>query len=80
MVDYDIDFLALRSGPSRNYPELLRIPPGARVRIALGTGSDYIREGYRDYDVNFRSVIYRGVRGFAHSGYIDVIPGSHERG
>ncbi len=76
VVSPNIDFLALRSGPSRNYSEILRIPPGARVEITLFMGADYREQGYRDYDNNFRPVTYRGVSGYAHKGYITVIPGT----
>lgn len=69
IVRYDIDFLALRSGPSKNYSLITRIPPGARVEIMLRVDV----EGYRDYDHNFSPVTYNGMSGYAHSGYINVL-------
>lgn len=77
IVDPDIDFLALRSGPSVNYSLILRIPPGARVKIALRTGADYREQGYRDYNDKFRPVTYNGVNGYAHRDYIRIIPGTY---
>ena len=74
IVDYDIDFLALRSGPSVNYSLITRIPPGARVEITTMMGANWREQGYRDYNDDFRPVTYRGLRGYAHRGYITIIP------
>ena len=74
IVDYDIDFLALRSGPSKNYSLITRIPPGARVEITTMMGASWREQGYRDYNDDFRPVTYRGLRGYAHRGYITIIP------
>ena len=76
VVYHDIDFLALRSGPSRNYLLITRIPPGARVEITTRMGSSWREQGYRDYDDNFCPVTYNGMRGYAHRGYIKLIPGT----
>ena len=76
IVRYDIDFLALRTGPSRNYSLITRIPPGARVEITTLMGASWSEQGYRDYDDNFRPVTYNGMRGYAHRGYINIIPGT----
>ena len=77
IVDPDVDFLALRSGPSTNYSLILRIPPGARVKIALRMGADYREQGYRDYNDKFCPVTYNGVNGYAHRDYIRIIPGTY---
>ncbi|MBR1647810.1 MAG: SH3 domain-containing protein [Selenomonadaceae bacterium] len=76
VVDYDIDFLALRSGPSRNYSLITRIPPGARVEITTRMGASWREQGYRDYDDNFCYVTYNGMKGYAHRGYIKLVPGT----
>lgn len=68
VVDSDIDFLALRSGPSVRYPELARIPPGASIIIYQG-GADYFTL-FDDYDNDFIGVIYNGIKGYSHGAYI----------
>ena len=60
VVDRNIDYLALRSGPSVYYDEIMRIPPGARVMVVV---SDSISG-------NFVRVKYRGVWGYSHRRYI----------
>ena len=60
VVDRNIDYLALRSGPSVHYDEIMRIPPGARVMVVV---SDSISG-------NFVRVKYRGVWGYSHRRYI----------
>ena len=73
VVVNNIDFLALRSGPSTNYSTIVRIPPGARVRVTLIEGWSYANDGWRDYDEGFFRVEYRGNRGFAHGRYITLL-------
>ena len=73
VVRSDIDFLALRSGPSVNYSEILRIPPGARIVVTIGGVDSWGNTPQwrgKDYDDNFVSVIYNGYRGYSHGGYI----------
>ena len=65
----DVDFLALRSGPSANYSLLTKIPPGAYIEITY-SAADPIEYGYRDANPNFVQVSYRGISGWAHSRYI----------
>ncbi len=72
VVRSDIDFLALRSGPSVNYSEILRIPPGARITV-VRSGAEWREEGWKDYDDNFVSVIYNGYKGYSHRGYITIL-------
>ena len=60
VVDRNIDFLALRSGPSVYYNEIMRIPPGARVMVILEDNNSG----------KFVRVQYRGVWGYSHRGYI----------
>ena len=70
IVDPDIDFLALRTGPSVDYPLIARIPPGARVRVSSGRGG-----WSRTYwGKSFVEVTYKGMSGYAHSKYIAIIP------
>ena len=64
----NIDFLALRSGPSVNYPMLTKIPPGAYITITEAKSFPY--QGYSDVDQNFVEVSYKGIDGWAHSRYI----------
>ena len=71
-VDRDVDFLALRTGPSTRYPMITRIPPGARVTVWTRLGADFPERGYRDYNNNFIDVEYNGMRGFSHKGYITI--------
>ena len=71
VVDYDIDFLALRSGPSTSYPEILRIPPGAHIQV-FTRGALY-RQNKNSY--NFLSVRYRGVDGYACERYFTMYNG-----
>ena len=78
VVSSDIDFLALRSGPSVNYPEIIRIPPGARITVVFTGSEGYKYEGWNDYDNNFVSVIYNGYKGYSHRGYITIL--QHIRG
>lgn len=56
-----IDFLALRTGPSVNYTEIARMPPGAYIEVTFGGADNY---------TNFLSVTYRGMHGYAHQRYI----------
>ena len=70
VVVNDIDFLALRSGPSKNYRELLRIPPGARIEVIYGGMSPAEEFAGMDVNPNFVKVRYNGVTGFSHSKYI----------
>jgi len=65
VVDYNIDFLALRSGPSVYYSEIMRIPPGDRVMVLLEDNNSG----------NFVRVKYRGVWGYSHRGYITRVSG-----
>lgn len=60
-VVYGIDFLALRTGPSVNYPEIARIPPGSYIEVSVE---------HRRFFTGFVRVNYRGVYGYAHSNYI----------
>ena len=70
-VVYDIDYLALRSGPNVKYSEIARIPPGARVEVTLSSG---IEERFgRNFNSNFAAVTYNGMKGYAHRGYIRKI-------
>ncbi len=71
VVDSDIDFLALRSGPSTNYPEILRIPPGAHIQV-FTRGSLY-RQDRNSFD--FLPVRYRGVDGYACERYFTMYNG-----
>ncbi len=66
VVDSNIDFLALRSGPSIDSSELTRIPPGARIKVHT-YGSTY------NSSPGFCRVSYRGVHGYAHNRYFTVI-------
>ena len=65
VVDRNIDYLALRSGPSVYYDEIMRIPPGASVMVIV---SD------RD-NGNFVRVKYRGVWGYSNKKYITRVSG-----
>ena len=68
VVDYDIDFLALRRGPSTSYAEIIRIPPGAYIRVNT--------RGYRPTrSSGFEEVSYQGFRGYASSRYFTIIAG-----
>jgi len=71
IVDPNIDFLALRTGPSVNYPIITRIPPGARVKVYGDRGGPNYNWG-----TYFVDVTYRGMSGYAHSKYIAVLPRS----
>ena len=64
IVRDDIDFLAVRSGPSTSYPELTRIPPGDYVYV--------IRDGVDNFSP-FRRVKYKGIFGYAHGAYITIV-------
>ena len=72
-VVYDVDYLSLMSGPSPsyNYDELARMPPGSRIVVYLG-GADWSEypQWRDDYNDNFVSVTYNGIKGFAHKRYI----------
>ncbi len=70
VVDSNIDFLALRSGPSVNYSMIARIPPGAHVVVTFPGIDSYRQLGYTDYNDDFLIVTYRGMKGFAHGRYI----------
>ena len=63
-VVYGIDFLALRSGPSVNYSEITRIPPGAYIEVIRGGEDNY---------TNFERVKYNGYSGWAHRRYIEIV-------
>lgn len=63
VVDYDIDFLALREGPAVYYREILRIPPGAYITVITGGEDSW---------GSFQFVTYRNVRGFASSRYFRI--------
>ena len=56
-----IDFLALRTGPSVNYPEIARIPPGTYIEVTIAPW---------DKPSNFFYVEYQGKLGWAHKNYI----------
>lgn len=64
IVRDDIDFLALRSGPSTSYPELARIPPGEYV---------YVVRGGADNFSPFLRVKYKGIYGYSHGAYITIV-------
>lgn len=64
IVRDDIDFLAVRSGPSTSYPELTRIPPGDYV---------YVIRGGADNFSPFLRVKYKGIFGYAHGAYITIV-------
>lgn len=64
IVRDDIDFLAVRSGPSTNYPELTRISPGDYV---------YVIRGGADNFSPFLRVKYKGIFGYAHDEYITIV-------
>lgn len=72
VVRSDISSLSLRKGPSKNYPVLMTIPPGVHVTV-ISRGADFPEQGYKDYDEKFVECVYRGVRGFVHSGYIKIL-------
>ena len=63
-VVYGIDFLALRSGPSVNYREITRIPPGAYIEVIRGGEDNY---------TNFERVKYNGYSGWSHRRYIEIV-------
>lgn len=66
-VMYDIDFLALREGPSVNYPMLAKIPPGTVIRVRVEYG------GYNDLGLKngFREVLnYNGLSGWVADRYL----------
>ena len=68
VVDYDIDFLALRRGPSTSYGEILRIPPGSYIQVNT--------RGYRpSRSSGFEEVSYQDYRGYASSRYFTIIAG-----
>lgn len=69
IVDSDIDFLALRSGPSTNSRILIRIPPGAYIKV-YARGELY-RPGQGGY--GFQPVSYRGVSGYAYDRYFTLV-------
>ena len=64
IVRDDIDFLAVRSGPSTSYAELTRIPPGEYV---------YVIRGGEDNSSSFLRVKYKGIFGYAHGAYITIV-------
>ena len=68
LVRDDIDFLAVRSGPSTSYPELTRIPPGEYVYV--------IRDGVDNFSP-FLRVKYKGIFGYAHGAYITIVKTVH---
>ena len=70
-VVYGIDFLALRTGPSVKYREILRMPPGAYLEVIYG-GAD------RWWNTDFVSVRYKGIDGYASSRYIKTISVKYE--
>ena len=63
VVDRNIDFLALRSGPSVHYSEIMRIPPGTRVMVILEDNNSG----------NFVRVKYRGIWGYSNRRYITKV-------
>lgn len=69
VVDSDIDYLALRSGPSTDYREILRIPPGAHI-IIYTRGEIYQnnRSGNR-----FIAASYQGTDGYVSERYFTVL-------
>ena len=73
VVARNIDFLALRSGPSVRYSMLLNIPPGAHVTVTHGGIDSWSQEGWRDYDDNFLKVKYNGVTGYSHGRYLTFV-------
>ena len=67
-VMYDIDFLALRSGPSVNYTMLAKIPPGTIITVRR----EYSGDG-RDLGLSngFRQILnYNGLSGWAADRYL----------
>ncbi len=67
VVDYDIDFLSMRSGPATTYSEVTRIPPGARIKVNT-------RRGYKPSRKSaFEEVSYQGVLGYASSRYFTIV-------
>jgi len=66
----DVDFLALRSGPSARYSLLAKIPPGAYIEIIYGGMSPAEQFAGQDVNPNFVDVRYNGINGYAHSRYI----------
>ena len=64
IVRDDIDFLAVRSGPSTSYPELTRIPPGEYVYV--------IRDSVDNFSP-FLRVKYKGIFGYVHGAYITIV-------
>lgn len=64
IVRDDIDFLALRSGPSTSDAELTRILPGEYVYVVVG-GADNFSPFFR--------VKYKGIYGYAHGTYITIV-------
>ena len=65
VVSKNIDFLALRSGPSASYSMIARIPPGAHIKVIIG---NIAPSEYR-----FERVEYNGIEGYAHSRYFTFI-------
>ena len=67
-VMYDIDFLALREGPSVNYPMIAKIPPGTLITVRreyIGGGADLGQQN------GFRRVLnYNGLSGWAADRYL----------
>ncbi len=64
----NIDFLALRSGPSVNYPMLTKIPPGTYIEFTTSGSED----GYGE-NPYFVKVTYNGITGFSHERYIKYL-------
>ena len=64
VVDRDIDFLALRTGPSTSYSLILKIPPGSHIQI--------IRDGNDPY-ASFDRASYNGNVGFVSNRYFTII-------
>ncbi len=62
-VDNNIDFLALRTGPSANDSLITKIPPGSYIEI--------IRDG-ENFPTGFVRARYNGMPGFVSSRYITV--------
>lgn len=73
VVDSNIDFLALRSGPDVSYRLILKIPPGARIKVTINTGASYSELGIYPYNNNFVRVNYRGTEGYSNKKYITFL-------
>ena len=63
LVDSNIDFLALRTGPSVNDSLITKIPPGSHIEI--------VRNG-ENFPTGFVRANYNGMQGFVSSRYITV--------